>query len=428
MFRCLYLVCGVAFCNGSPEYSAWYTTWRSSKVALQLDCPTCKERLLQCHICGLTRNNVKRGTRSPIAIINRHIKTCKQKEQSKKRKADGSTVGLIGDSDSDGDGDYDNDDAVSVQSDSYCYSGDIMTKAVSEMRDQDQAAGVKALSYTEGMDPLDMNPILRGERIVIACEEEEDEDPMQDTVSSIPVPELPYASFNSFAKVYSPDDEEGERKQQYWERSSNRDYFFQLHRHKLDNPESNAGGWLGLVRRANTQNCDDWAMADENEAQCFFRLTKLLLKMPESMKEDLMKYQKELIDLLQLRKHHIKLGTRIPTNVHEMRRLITEGQHSVLKNFPVQTVFEIEGHACVSLEETIRLMLGHGATPLYAYEYDGQTGVRNKEGLNGTKAMDDIIKEANDKMLESGIEDQVRIRTKIGWLLFWSDGFHKAER
>lgn len=68
-------------------------------------------------------------------------------------------------------------------------------------------------------------------------------------------------------------------------------------------------------------------------------------------------------------------------------------------------------------------MLGHGANPLYAYEYDGQTDGRNKEGLNGTKAMYDLIKEANDKMRKSGIDDQVRIMTTIGWLLFWSDGF-----
>ena len=426
MFRCPYPLCRVEFRDGSPEYSAWYNIWRSAEVALQRDCPICKERLFQCNICGFTCGNVQRGARSPIRIINRHISTCNQKEQAKKRKADGSTVVLIDDCDGDGDHYYDdddNDDAVSVQSDSYCYSGDIMTKAVSEMKDQEQAAGVTALSYTEGMYPLDMNPILHGEQIVIACEEEEEDEPMQDTISSIPVPELPYTSFNSFAKIYSPNVKEGEHNQKYWARSSNQDYFFQLHKHKLNNPESNAGGWLGLVQRANTGDRENWEMADEKEAQCLFRLTKLLLKMPDPMKEDLMKYQEELFDLLQLRKHHIKLSTRIPTNVREMRRLITEGQQSVLKNFPVQDVFEINGHACVSLEETLRLMLGHGATPLYAYEYDGQTGGRNKEGLNGTKAMDDLIKEANDKMRESGIEDHVRIRTKIGWLLFWSDGF-----
>ena len=62
---------------------------------------------------------------------------------------------------------------------------------------------------------------------------------MQDVVSSIPVPELPHANFNSFSKVYSPD-EEGGHNQRYWERSQNRDYFFQLHTHKLDNLESNA--------------------------------------------------------------------------------------------------------------------------------------------------------------------------------------------
>jgi hypothetical protein len=155
---------------------------------------------------------------------------------------------------------------------------------------------------------------------------------------------------------------------------------------------------------------------------CIPRLFSLLLKMSDSMKEDFMKYQKELLDLLKLCKHQINLGTRFLTRVDEMRELLTEGQHSVLKNFPEQNVFEIKGHACVSLEETLRLMFGHGTNPLYAYEYDGQTDGMNKEGVNDTKAMYDLIKEGNDKMRESGIDNQVRIRTKIGWLLFWSDG------
>ena len=100
------------------------------------------------------------------------------------------------------------------------------------------------LSYTDELVHLDMNPILQKEQIVTACKEEDKQ--VQDVVNSVPLPKLPYTSFDGFAKVYSPD-EEGEHNQRYWERSQNRDYFFQLHNHKLDNPESNAGGWLGLV-------------------------------------------------------------------------------------------------------------------------------------------------------------------------------------
>ena len=95
--------------------------------------------------------------------------------------------------------DGDDDDAVSVQSDSYCYSDDILNEAVVVMKSCEVDAEENASSYTRKFVHLDMNPILQEELIVTACEEEDKQ--MQDVVSSVLVPKLAYASFNSFAKV-----------------------------------------------------------------------------------------------------------------------------------------------------------------------------------------------------------------------------------
>ena len=83
----------------------------------------------------------------------------------------------------------------------------------------------------------------------------------------------------------------------------------------------------------------------------------------------------------------------------ELRTRITVGGNSILKNFPSPRVFDIGPHACVGLKEAILLLLGHGGTPNFGKE----NGERNLEGLNGTKAMDDLINKVEKKMKDSGI-------------------------
>jgi len=91
--------------------------------------------------------------------------------------------------------------------------------------------------------------------------------------------------------------------------------------------------------------------------------------------------------LLKANKSEAKLKTHFPTDMAQLRTLITKGAHSVLKNFPAPRVFEIAKHACISLKETIRIMAGLGAD--YNFAYNAQTDTSNEEGLNGTKAMED---------------------------------------
>ena len=107
--------------------------------------------------------------------------------------------------------------------------------------------------------------------------------------------------------------------------------------------------------------------------------------------------------------------------MEETRASITEGTHSTVKNFPVPRVFEIADHACVSLLEVIRLMAAHGAE--FNFAYDGTTGKRNREGLNGSKAADDIIDNLDETMKAANVDEETRKKTKKGWILMWSDAF-----
>ena len=59
VFKCPFLNCAIVISKGSSKYSDWHTKWFSSQGALQLDCPTCGGRLIQCHYCGLIYENVR---------------------------------------------------------------------------------------------------------------------------------------------------------------------------------------------------------------------------------------------------------------------------------------------------------------------------------------------------------------------------------
>ena len=78
----------------------------------------------------------------------------------------------------------------------------------------------------------------------------------------------------------------------------------------------------------------------------------------------------------------------------ELKVSVTIGAKSILKNFPSPTVFEIGSHACINLKESILLLLSHGGKP----KFGKMDGVRNIEGLDGTKTMDDLIKNVENRM------------------------------
>ena len=48
---------------------------------------------------------------------------------------------------------------------------------------------------------------------------------------------------------------------------------------------------------------------------------------------------------------------------------------------------------------------------------------RNKEGLNGTRAVDDLLEDVKAAMENSGVSQEDIEKTPVGWIYFWSDGF-----
>ena len=208
-------------------------------------------------------------------------------------------------------------------------------------------------------------------------------------------------------------------------KSQNQLYFWQKYKQKCKNPADDTGGYAGLVHRANIKQREDgMGMACKTEASLMFKLQRILLKSTRTMREELMDYQSDLLAEFDIERSGGSTAIRIPTTMEETRAAITEGTHSTVKNFPIPRVFEVgndKGHACVSLIEVIRLMAGHGAK--FNFAYDGVTKERNRDGLNGSKAADDIIKNLDETMKAANVEKETRDKTKKGWILMWSDAF-----
>ena len=184
------------------------------------------------------------------------------------------------------------------------------------------------------------------------------------------------------------------------------------------------GGYRGLVERAMISNREHkYSVADEEEASVMLLYHLLLLRLTQEDQSLLLEYEKGKMKLFKLTdatmRRHVKIV--FPNTTSEIRRLITDGRYSIMKNFPVQRVFMIENHACVSLRETILIMAAHHGG--FEYAHDGATKKDNRSGLNGSRAVGDLQVDVMKQLRKVGVkEDQLR-DVNIGFLYFWSDSF-----
>ena len=204
--------------------------------------------------------------------------------------------------------------------------------------------------------------------------------------------------------------------------NQNQIYFFQRHQHKLRYPGQNFGGFLGLVGRSNIMDREDMSeLADIEESRLIFELFHLLMNMTDGLKTHLMRYNMLLLKHCNVHEHVSTLRSPIPTDEQGMRAQFTIGKNAIMKNFPSPYVFNIGAHACVGLKEVFLLAAGHGVD--FNWAIDGRNGRRNRDGLNGTPAMDNLIRDVHNSMEKSNIETSARVKTSIGYIIFWSDSF-----
>ena len=265
---------------------------------------------------------------------------------------------------------YDNDRNLYADFDNevHLYGEGIMEKEIESMKESLNNEMFHAMEFLSPYDNVELDPgIDREDDETAPFDERVMAKVLRDAVRG----GYEYDDFEFFDT--RPDHQKPLRKGSIVHRKSqNQLYFWQKYKQKCRDPADDTGGYAGLVHRANsTQREDGMGMAGKGESKLIFKLQDMLLNSTCTMREKLIDYQSDLFSYFDLGCNGRATPVRIPTTMEETRALITEGTHSTVKNFPIPTVFEVEGdneHACVSLIEVIRLMAGHGAEFNFAYD------------------------------------------------------------
>ena len=105
----------------------------------------------------------------------------------------------------------------------------------------------------------------------------------------------------------------------------------------------------------------------------------------------------------------------MPHNREMANRLCLRGIFSILANIPTEDVFEIEGHACISLHQLLDRVFAQGTEFSFMQDNDGR---QNYDGFNGTPRAQELLDDLRVE-LEHGEPDE----TFFGHLTFWSDSF-----
>ena len=66
-------------------------------------------------------------------------------------------------------------------------------------------------------------------------------------------------------------------------------------------------------------------------------------------------------------------------------------------------------------------MAGH--LRLFGFAWNGRAQKPNRDGLNGTKAVADLVNDIFEAMKSHGLSDECICEIHIGWVYFWSDSF-----
>ena len=180
----------------------------------------------------------------------------------------------------------------------------------------------------------------------------------------------------------------------------------------------NTGGFQGIVSRIGDREASLSVNTTYNDSKVSFRLLKMVMNQSNSQQIEFM----DFVTSLKETSNNCAFNSYLPQDINELRRKITKGPNSMYKLIPSpqrQPIGQIHNHAVFSLKETLLLHAGHGAE----YDFAWNGGSRAMNWLNGTDAMTDLIEDVKKCMKESGVIDAVIVKTKIGWLLFWSDSF-----
>ena len=219
-----------------------------------------------------------------------------------------------------------------------------------------------------------------------------------------------------------------------FELDQNQQYFYSKCKAKEMDPNDGTGGWCSLVHRGCTGNRNDnTKSASPETAELFHKLNSALMNASQGEEtEVIMDLCNSLITRMQNKVDEhlgensilIQPDKNWPKDISDARRILLDGRHSVMRNFPAPKVIQIGDHAVVkSLKEVIQIHAGHHGEFEFAYDASKTGTRRSKNGLNGTKACETLANRVYSRLKEGSAVVSKPDGTSIGFITFWSDSF-----
>ncbi|EJK52081.1 hypothetical protein THAOC_28686 [Thalassiosira oceanica] len=182
-------------------------------------------------------------------------------------------------------------------------------------------------------------------------------------------------------------------------------YFWQEH----NNPN---GGIRGMVHRSQHRTSST-SLASERAARYLFSTLDNLVRLPRADQDRFIQHMR-LRDEISQEPPQID-GIDMPHTREQVDRMCLRSVFSMFMNFPTEDVFEIEGHACISLVDKVKTVLAQGTELSFMQDDDGSI---NLDGFNGSPRAAALLAQ-----LRQGLEVGEADSTSFGHLTLWSDSF-----
>ena len=151
-----------------------------------------------------------------------------------------------------------------------------------------------------------------------------------------------------------------------------------------------------------------------DDAKLAFLITKKLINSTFTEKEELIEILDGVVSRLATNNGSgVKAQMRVPVSMDDANRICLEGKFAIFKNLPSEEIFNIGGHACISLNEKLSHMLAQGVPMRYMEDVHGNV---DDKTIHGTPAAKDLLKHMKSM-------NPTNIPTAYGYLTSWSDSF-----
>jgi len=363
----------------------------------RIHCPECKQILVQCMYCAKNYTSTTGKTKT----IANHIERCHSEIERLRHVS--VSIGLPRGADADTfspqpmDIDFTDNNVGTDYNDEGIDDCNVRNEGVEETIEIDLL-----LCNTEEEDEEELVEICNTEEeaefVQRLIENEEDNNSRADTPSDVSESiEKTYADFDGKHISYDGFANFDAR---------NSPYFYQNHMF------GHLAGLKGLIWRAMNRRhrYSKQELCTDEDTRLMFNITSHLLNISGS-EEDV--FLDILLDISKRSSPNDQLT--YPTTTEEANAICLSGKKfSIFANLPQVEVFDIDGHACISLNELLNHIMAHGI-PIEDIDITNNDSTR----INQSRAAQELRKRMEESNTFEG-------ETLYYYLIFWSDGFLRS--